>query len=50
MHTAARDTFGRILLKNSCLIEGSMADSIPLLIGGFGDVGTETGSAGSTVL
>jgi hypothetical protein len=32
------------------LIDVASADSIPLLIGGFGDVGTETGSAGSTVL
>jgi hypothetical protein len=39
-----------MLLKNSCLIEGSIADSIPLLIGGFGDVGTEAGSTGSIVL
>ena len=41
---------GQIVLKNSCLIEGSIADSIPLLIGGFGDDGTKAGGASGAVL
>ena len=44
------DRLGLIVLKNSCLIEGVIADSIPLLIGRSGDDGTEAGGAGSTVL
>ena len=32
------------------LIEGQSADSIPLWIGGFGDDGTEAGSASGFVL
>jgi hypothetical protein len=39
-----------IVLKNSCLIEWSIADSIPLLIGGFGDDGTKAGGASGAVL
>jgi hypothetical protein len=39
-----------ILLKNSCLIGCPFADSIPLLIGGFGDDGTEAGGASGVVL
>jgi hypothetical protein len=39
-----------IVLKNSCLIEGSIADSIPLLIGGCGDDGTKAGGASGAVL
>jgi|UPI0005938406 hypothetical protein len=42
--------FGLIVLKNSCLIEWSIADSIPLLIGGFGDDGTKAGGASGAVL
>jgi hypothetical protein len=41
---------GRILLKNSSLIGGAIPDSIPLLIGGFRDDGTEAGSTGGAVL
>ncbi|SCZ72928.1 hypothetical protein SAMN04488118_11572, partial [Epibacterium ulvae] len=41
---------GLILLKNSSLIECPLADSIPLLVGGFGDDGTEAGSTGGAVL
>ncbi|WP_220084055.1 hypothetical protein [Roseovarius marisflavi] len=40
----------RILLKNSSLIEACITDSIPILIGGFCDVGTEAGSTGGAVL
>ena len=40
----------RILLKNSSLIGCALADSIPVLIGGFGDDGTEAGSTGGVVL
>jgi hypothetical protein len=39
-----------IVLKNSCLIEWSIADSIPLLIGGFGDDGTKAGGTSGAVL
>jgi hypothetical protein len=35
MHRAAKDWSEPIVLKKSCLIDGSIADSIPLLIGGF---------------
>jgi hypothetical protein len=42
--------FELIVLKNSCLIEWSIADSIPLLIGGFGDDGTKAGGASGAVL
>jgi hypothetical protein len=41
---------GRIVLKNYSLIEWSIADSIPLLIGGFGDDGTKAGGASGAVL
>lgn len=41
---------GRILLKNSSLIEGVIADSLVILIGGFRDDGTEAGSTGGAVL
>ena len=41
---------GLIVLKNSCLIEGAIADSIPLLIGGLGDDGTKAGGASGAVL
>ncbi|MEP2530534.1 hypothetical protein [Shimia sp.] len=41
---------GLILLKNSFLIGGAYADSIPLGIGGFCDDGTKAGSTGSAVL
>ncbi|WP_224826739.1 hypothetical protein, partial [Cognatishimia sp. MH4019] len=41
---------GLIVLKNSCLIEVVIADSIPLLIGGFGDDGTKAGGTSGAVL
>ena len=47
---AANDSVNPVVLKNSCLIEGSIADSIPLLIGGFGDDGTKAGGASGAVL
>ena len=47
---AADDCFEPIVLKNSCLIGCPFADSIPLLIGGFGDDGIEAGSTGGAVL
>ena len=42
--------FAPILLKNSCLIGCLFADSIPVLMGGFGDDGTEERSTGGAVL
>jgi hypothetical protein len=45
-----KDRKAEIVLKNSCLIEWSIADSIPLLIGGFGDDGTKAGGASGAVL
>jgi hypothetical protein len=47
---AAKVSKEPIVLKNSCLIEGSIADSIPLLIGGCGDDGTKAGGASGAVL
>lgn len=41
---------GLILLKNSSLIEGVIADSISVLNGRFGDDGTEARSTGGPVL
>lgn len=49
-HCAAFGRYRLIPLKNSCLIEGSIADSNPLLIGGFGDDGTKAGNAVGAVL
>jgi hypothetical protein len=48
--SAANSRNEPIVLKNSCLIEWSIADSIPLLIGGFGDDGTKAGGASGAVL
>jgi Fic family protein len=39
-----------ISLKNSSLIDDHLPDSLPLVDGRINDVGTETGSAGSTFL
>ena len=47
---AANGSCEPIVLKNSCLIEWSIADSIPLLIGGFGDDGTKAGGASGAFL
>ena len=41
---------GLILLKNACLIDGGLADSILLRNGRIVDDGTEAGSAGCVVL
>jgi hypothetical protein len=49
-HSRSIGHTGLIVLKNSCLIEGSIADSIPLLIGGFGDDGTKAGGTSGAVL
>ncbi|WP_224825134.1 hypothetical protein, partial [Cognatishimia sp. MH4019] len=48
--SAENGGFELIVLKNSCLIEVVIADSIPLLIGGFGDDGTKAGGTSGAVL
>jgi len=50
VHLAAKVCIEPIVLKNSCLIEAAIADSIPLLIGGFDDDGTKAGGASGAVL
>ncbi|MEJ5218338.1 magnesium chelatase domain-containing protein, partial [Cognatishimia sp. D5M38] len=45
-----KNSEGRILLKNSPLIEAEVTDSISILNGGLSDDGTETRSAGGFVL
>ena len=47
---AANGCYEPIVLKNSCLIEWSIADSICVLDRGICDVGTKAAGAGSTVL
>ena len=50
---AARESnlqIGHILLKNSCLIEGCTADSIPVFDGRIGDDVTAAGSSTSAIL
>lgn len=41
---------GLILLKNYSLIQGQVADSIPVVNGRISNAGTKAGSASSTVL
>lgn len=50
VHEMLNGSLGRILLKNSCLIEVSLADSILPPGGRNGDDGTEAGGATSAVL